>query len=77
MSRRVCNALGVVARTAGHDAAPAVLGVEVGHLVVGAAQLEAEDGLQVLALEQDIALEPVAEIGCLCQRRLVDDFVDA
>jgi hypothetical protein len=34
----------------------------VGHLVVGAAQLEAEDGLLILALEEDLALESVAQI---------------
>lgn len=41
--------------TARHDALPPVLGREMGHLVVRAAQLEAEDGLQVLALEENIA----------------------
>jgi hypothetical protein len=74
---RVGDALGVVAGAAGDDALPARLRVQVRHLVVGAAQLEAEDGLQVLALEQHIALQPVAEVGRVRERRLGDNFVDA
>jgi hypothetical protein len=60
-----------------NHALPPVLGVQVCHLVVRAPQLEAEDRLQVLALEQHIALEPVAQVGCVCEGRLLDDFVDA
>ena len=56
-ARRQRHALGMVAgRGADHAAAGDGLG-EVRDLVVGAAQLEREDRLQVLALEQD----PVAE----------------
>jgi hypothetical protein len=63
--------------TAGHDAPPPVLGVQMRHLVVRAAQLEAEDGLQVLALEHHVAFQPVAEVDGRCERRLSDHFVDA
>lgn len=75
LAGRVGDALGVVAGAARDDAPPAVLCVEMGHLVVGAAQLEAEDGLQVLALEQHIALEAVAEVGRVRERRLLHDLV--
>lgn len=67
----------MVPGTARYDASPAVLGLQVGHFVVCAAQLEAEDGLEVLALEQDIAFEAVAEVGGVGQGRLLDHFVDA
>jgi len=49
----------------------------MGHLVVCAAQLEAEDGLQVFPLEQHIAFEPVAQIGREGEGCFLDDFVDA
>jgi hypothetical protein len=47
------------------------------HLVVCAAQLEAEDGLKVFSLEQDIASKSTAEVGCVCEGSLGDDFVDS
>ena len=47
------------------------------HLVVGTTQLEAEDGLEVLALEQHIAFQPIAQVGGMGERRLGDDLVDA
>lgn len=37
----------------------------MGHLVVSAAELEAEHGLLIFAFEKDVALEAVAEIGGL------------
>lgn len=49
----------------------------MGHLIVCSAQLEAEDWLQVLALEQHIAFQAVAQVGCVRERRLVNDLVDA
>jgi hypothetical protein len=36
------------------------------HLVVGAAELEAEYWLEVFALEEDLAVEPVAEVDGVC-----------
>jgi hypothetical protein len=41
---------------------PALGRVEMGHLVVSAAQLEAEDGLLVFTLEKDIAFESVTQV---------------
>ena len=55
------HALRVVAG-AGRDDAARPLGVgQVRDPVVGAAQLEAEDRLQVLALEQDLVAEPARQ----------------
>ncbi|KAI6762003.1 hypothetical protein HG531_002556 [Fusarium graminearum] len=56
------DALGMVTGGAADYALPALLGVEMGHLVVSAAQLEAENGLLVFTLEEDIAFEPVAQV---------------
>ena len=47
------------------------------HLVVGTTQLEAKDGLEVLALEQHIAFQPIAQIGGMGEGRLGGDLVDA
>lgn len=52
----------MVAGGAANHAFPALGGVEMRHLVVGASQLEAEDRLFILALEEDLALESVAEV---------------
>ncbi|KAF3810584.1 Threonine dehydratase [Colletotrichum gloeosporioides] len=77
LAGRVGDALGVVAGGAADDALPADGGIEVGHLVVGAAQLEAEDGLLVLALEEDVALEAVGEIDGRLEGGDFAGFVDA
>ena len=62
---RVGHALRVVAGAARHHAPPALLRVQVRHLVVRAAQLEAEHGLLVLALEQhEIASSRREEARC-------------
>jgi hypothetical protein len=50
--RREGDTLGVIAGGGGDHAEGALLGGEAGHLVVGAAQFEGEDGLRVLAFEQ-------------------------
>jgi hypothetical protein len=49
----------------------------VGHLVVGAAQLEGEDRLHVLALEQNAVAGARREVGRRLQRRLYGDIIDA
>lgn len=49
----------------------------MGHLVVCAAQLEAENGLEILALQQNIGLESITQIRRRRQGRLVDDFIDS
>ena len=53
------DALGVVARGRADDPAAQFLGREAGHLVVGPAELEAEDRLGILALEP----RPVCQAG--------------
>ena len=71
------HTLGMVAGRGADHAPGTFLGAEVGHLVVGAAQLERENGLHVLALEQ----HPVAQAGRQCrggiQRGFFRHFVDA
>lgn len=62
---------------ASHDALPPLLGRQMGHFVVGPSQLERKDWLQILALEQNMAFETVAEVDCMCERGLFDDIVDA
>ena len=66
-SRGVCalqrDALGVVARRGADHAALELLGRQLGHLVVGPAQLEAEDRLRVFALEQHLVAQARAT-GC-------------
>ena len=52
----------------------------LGHVrdaVVGAAQLVAEDRLQILALEQHFVAEAARQPVCPVERRLVRDVVDA
>ena len=73
----VGHALRVIAGAGGDDAAAALRLVEVRHPVVGAAQLEAEDRLHVLALEQHRAAEPGRQARRRFERRLVGDVVDA
>jgi hypothetical protein len=50
---------------------------ERGHLVVGAAELEGEDGLHVLPLEEDLVSGAQREPGGAIERRLDGDVVDA
>lgn len=45
LASRIGDTLSMVAGTACYHAPPSVLGVKVSHLIVGAAQLKAEDGL--------------------------------
>ena len=49
---------------------------QIGHLVVCSAQLEAEDWLEVLALEEYVAFISSAEIGRGSQFGWFDDVVD-
>jgi hypothetical protein len=48
----------------------------VRHLVVGTPQLEAEDGLEILTLQQDVAFQPLAQVRGTSQRCFLDDLVD-
>ena len=56
------HTLGMVAGGRADHALFQLLGGEVRHLVVGAAQLEAEDGLLVFALEQHFVVQASAEV---------------
>ena len=71
------DALGVVAGRTGDDAAPTLLLGQRRHLVVRAADLEGEDGLQIFALEQDRASELGRQRRRVRERRRRHAFVDA
>ena len=74
--RRQGDPLGVVAGGGGDDAARLLLLGQGGDLVVGAAQLEGVDRLQILPLQADVIAEPLGEFLQGLQRgdprRLVD-----
>jgi len=70
------HALGVVAGRRADHAALQLLGRQVGHLVVGAPQLEAEHGLLVLALQQHLVVQAAAEVLGGLQVRLHGHVVD-
>ncbi len=76
-ARRERDALCVVAGGRADHAAPGDGVGEVGDLVVGAAQLEREDRLQVLALEQDAVAEAPRQPRGRLEGRLDGDVVDA
>lgn len=46
------------------------------HFVVRSAELEAEDGEEILPLEKDAAFEAVTEVHCVRKGGLVDDIVN-
>ena len=71
------DALGVVAGAGGDDAAGPFLLAQVRDLVVGAAQLEAEDRLQILALEEHLVRQAPREARREVERRLARHVVDA
>ena len=75
--RRERHALRVIAGAGGDDAARPLLVGEMRDLVVGAAQLEAEDRLQILALQQHLVVETLGQPGRLVERRLPRHVVDA
>jgi hypothetical protein len=49
----------------------------VSHLVVSPTKLEGKDGLQVLALEEDLAFQSVRKVDGMCEGRFFDDIVDS
>ena len=71
------HALCMVAGRGGDDTPGPFLGAEQGHLVVGAAQLEGEDGLRVLALEPYLIADAGRQGRGRIQRGFVRDLVDA
>jgi hypothetical protein len=64
------DALGVVAGGGADDPALEHRRAEVGHLVVGPAQLEAEHRLHVLALQEDRVVDARRQVGCRVEGRL-------
>ena len=67
----------LLTRGTSDHAAPPLVFIQMGHLIVGAPQLEAKDWLEVFALEEDFAFETIAEIQSGSQGGLGYDFVDA
>ncbi|MCY1178395.1 hypothetical protein D9M73_187420 [compost metagenome] len=67
--RRQRQALGMVAGRGGDHPAGALLLAQLHHTVVGAADLEGVDRLQVLALEQHLVAQEFAELARRLQRR--------
>lgn len=49
----------------------------MGHLVVGTAHFEAEDGLQVLTLHENLVAQTVRQVDGAGERSHFDDIVDA
>ncbi|MCY1526536.1 hypothetical protein D9M68_615660 [compost metagenome] len=70
------HALGVVAGRRGNHPAVARRRAQVGHLVVRAAQLEAEYGLGIFALEQDRVRYPLGQQRRRFQRRFDRDVIN-
>ncbi len=70
------DALRVVPGRGGDDALAQGCGRQSRHLVVGAAKLEREDGLEILALQQQPVAESLREERRLLERRLDCDVVD-
>ena len=50
---------------------------QMSHLVVGAAQLEAEDGKQILPLQENPTFQSVAEVDGVVEGGLVNHIVDS
>lgn len=48
----------------------------MGHLVVGPAHLEAEHGLEVLTLHEDLVAQPVGQVDGAGERSHLDDIVN-
>ena len=71
------HTLGVVAGRGADHAARQHFRREPHHLVVGAAQLEAENGLLVFTLEQHVVGDPARQVASGLQRRLARHVVDA
>jgi hypothetical protein len=75
--RRERDALRMIAGRRADHAAGERLRREMRHLVVGAAQLEAEDRLAVFPLEEDPVAEPRGERRRRIERGFDGDVVDA
>jgi hypothetical protein len=73
----VGDALRVIAGACRDDTARALPVRQMRDLVVGSAQLEAEDGLEILALEEDLIAQPERQAGRRVERRLPRHVVNA
>jgi hypothetical protein len=74
---RESDALRVIARGTADDAVAEFALIEVRDLVVGAAQLEREDRLQVFPFHQDAIADAPREVPGVFERRHVRNIVDA
>ena len=74
---RVCHALRVIAGAGRDDAACTVRLGNVRDPVVGAAELVAEDRLQIFAFQQHLVLQPLRQTRRRLERRFLGDIVDA
>jgi hypothetical protein len=77
LARAQRHALCMVAGGGADHAAGEFVAPQMRHLVVGAAQLEAEHGLAVFALEQHMVAQAPRQGACRLQRRLDRHVVDA
>ncbi|MCY1361949.1 hypothetical protein D9M69_486450 [compost metagenome] len=71
------HALRMVAGGGGDHAALQLLAGQLRQLVVGAANLEGEHRLQILALEQDLVAQPLGKLAGRLQGSFHGDVVDA
>ena len=77
LARAECHTLRMVAGRGANHAAGQLGRAQLNHLVVGAAQLEAEHRLLVFALEQHRVAEPGAQCACRVKCRFHSHVVDA
>ncbi|VVP47573.1 hypothetical protein PS732_05312 [Pseudomonas fluorescens] len=75
--RRQGQTLRMVARRRGDHATGALLVGQLGQLVVGAANLEGEHGLQVFALEPNVITQPLGELASILQRGFYGNVINA
>ena len=68
---------GILTCRARNHALPPLLRIQMCHLIVRSAELEAENRKQVFPLEQNSTFETVTEVDRMVQGSLVDDIVDA
>ena len=74
-NRWVARGVRTLTRAARYDALPSILLRKACHEVVRATNLEAEDLLEVLALEPYLAPKPCTEAGAVHEWRLFQDLV--
>lgn len=65
----------MVSGRAGDYTLPFLLWCQVSHLVVGTTELKAEDGKEILTLEEDLALETVGQVNGMVEWCLFNNIV--